>query len=74
MGRHGSGWRVRVAAPPSRGRANRALVELLAYVLDVERGRIAVVGGQKGRSKLVEVDGLDAVELGRRLAAASTGA
>lgn len=74
MGRHGSGWRVRVAAPPERGRANRALVELLADVLDVERGRIAVVGGQTGRRKLVEVDGLDAVELERRLAAASTGA
>lgn len=74
MGRHGSGWRVRVGPPPERGRANRALVELLADVLDVERGRIAVVGGQKGRRKLVEVDGLDAVELERRLAAASTGA
>lgn len=73
VGRHGTGWRARVAAPPERGGANRALVRLLAGVLDVERSRIAIVGGHKARRKLVEVDGLDAAELERRLAAASTG-
>lgn len=74
VGRHGAGWRARIAAPPERGRANRALVDLLAVVLDVERGRVAVVGGHTARRKLVEVDGLDAAELERRLAAAVTGA
>ena len=70
VGRHGAGWRARIAAPPERGRANRELVELLAGVLDVERGRIAVVAGQTGRRKLVEIAGLDEAELARRLDAA----
>ena len=70
VGRHGDGWRARVAAPPERGRANRALVELLAEALDVPRDRVTVVAGQTGRRKVVEVAGLDAAEIDRRLEAA----
>lgn len=70
VGRHGDGWRARVAAPPERGRANRALVELLADALGVPRGRLTVVAGQTARRKVVEVEGLDAAEIDRRLEAA----
>jgi uncharacterized protein (TIGR00251 family) len=70
VGRHGNGWRARVAAPPERGRANRALVALLADAVGVPSGRIAVVAGQTSRRKVVEVEGLDAAELDRRLQAA----
>jgi uncharacterized protein (TIGR00251 family) len=68
VGRHGDGWRARVAAPPERGRANRALVELVAEVAGVPRDRVTVVAGASGRRKVVEVDGLEAGELDRRLA------
>lgn len=70
VGRHGEGWRARVAAPPERGRANRALVELLAEALGVRRDQVAVVAGQGSRRKIVEVEGLEAPELARRLEAA----
>jgi uncharacterized protein (TIGR00251 family) len=70
VGRHGGGWRARVAAPPERGRANRALVGLLAEALGLPRDRVAVVAGRSGRRKVVEVAGLDAGELDRRLEAA----
>jgi uncharacterized protein (TIGR00251 family) len=73
VGRHGDGWRARVAAPPERGRANRALVELLAEALGVPRARISVVAGQTARRKVVEVDGLDEAEIDRRLEAESRG-
>jgi uncharacterized protein len=72
VGRHGDGWRARVAAPPERGKANRALEELLADVLDVKRSRVAVVAGQTSRRKIVEVQGLEAPEVVRRLEAAIT--
>lgn len=58
---------MRVAAPPERGRANEALVGLLASVLDVPAGSIRVVGGQRGRTKVIEVDSLDPREVERRL-------
>jgi uncharacterized protein YggU (UPF0235/DUF167 family) len=70
VGRHGDGWRVRVAAVPERGRANRALEDLLAGALGVPRDQVAVVAGRSARRKVVEVAGLDAAELDRRLEAA----
>jgi len=68
LGRHGAGWKARVAAPPERGRANAALEALLADALSVPRGSVRVVSGQGSRDKLVEVDGLDAEEIEARLA------
>jgi len=67
VGRHGDGWRARVAAPPERGRANDALCSLLAGLLQVPRGSVRVVGGQTGRRKIVEIDDLDSAEIERRL-------
>jgi len=68
VGRHGDGWKVRVAAPPERGRANEALVSLLASVLEVPASSLRVVGGQRGRAKVVEVDSVELGEAERRLA------
>lgn len=67
VGRHGDGWKARVAAPPERGRANAALVELLAEALGVRRGDVEVVAGHVGRRKTVEVAGLTAGEIAERL-------
>lgn len=60
---------VRLAAPPVDGAANAALIELLARALDVSRRSLAVVGGERSRLKRVRVDGLDAGQVARRLAA-----
>jgi hypothetical protein len=72
VGRHGPGWKARIAAPPERGKANRALEELLAAALGVRRDRVAVVAGLTARRKVVEVEGLEAPEVVRRLEAAIT--
>jgi uncharacterized protein (TIGR00251 family) len=70
LGRHGDGWKVRVAAPAERGRANAALLELIAGALALPRDRIQIVAGHASRRKLVEVADLAAEEVGRRLEAA----
>jgi hypothetical protein len=67
VGRHGDGWKARVAAPPERGRANDALVELLASALEIPQSSVRVVGGRRGRAKVVEVDELEPAEVERRL-------
>jgi uncharacterized protein YggU (UPF0235/DUF167 family) len=67
VGRQGDAWKVRVAAAPERGRANDALCVLLAKLLGVTVASVRVVGGASARRKVVEVDGLDAAELDRRL-------
>ena len=67
VGRHGDGWRARIAAPPERGRANEALCKLLAAALSVPRSSIRVVAGQSARAKVIEIEGLELREIERRL-------
>jgi uncharacterized protein (TIGR00251 family) len=68
-GRHGEGWKVRVSAPPERGKANDAVARLIADELGVSVRDVAVVSGTLTRDKVVEVEGLSTREAERRLAA-----
>jgi uncharacterized protein (TIGR00251 family) len=54
-----------VTAPPADGRANDALLQLLATEWDVPRRDLAIAGGQKNRSKVVHVAGDPALLLTR---------
>ena len=56
-----------MAAAPERGRANEALVELLAETLGLPRERVHVIAGHGSRAKVVEIDGLERAEVERRL-------
>jgi uncharacterized protein len=67
VGRHGDAWKVRVAAPPENGRANDALVRLLADALAVPRAAIRLVSGHGGRDKILELAGVEAAEVELRL-------
>jgi uncharacterized protein len=69
VGRHGDRWKVRVAAAPERGRANDALLELVAGALEVPADRIRVVAGATGRDKVIEVVGITGNEADRLLEA-----
>ena len=60
-----------VAAPAVDGAANRAVVDLCASYLAVPPSRILIVGGAHGRSKVLEVVGLDAGAIRERLVAAA---
>jgi uncharacterized protein len=70
-GRHGDGWKVRVTAAPEKGRANDAVVRLLADVLGVARDDVTIVAGHGSRDKVVELAGIDAGDADARLDAAS---
>ncbi|MFL5931404.1 MAG: DUF167 domain-containing protein [Gaiellaceae bacterium] len=69
VGRHGAAWKIRVAAPPEDGRANAAVVRLLADALGVPARTISVVSGHGARDKLVELAGIAPDEIDRRLEA-----
>ena len=70
VGRHGEAWKVRVAAPPEGGRANEAVVRLLAETLSLPRDAVTLVSGHGGRDKIVQLAGLDPTQIERRLSAA----
>jgi uncharacterized protein len=73
VGRHGDGWKLRVAEAPERGRANDAVLALIARTLDLPRARLTLVSGHGARDKVVEFGGIDPDEVERRLEAAGEG-
>ncbi len=58
--------KARVRAVPEDGKANTALVALLAATLDVPKSAVRIVSGATARLKRVEIVG-DAVALAARL-------
>ncbi len=73
VGRFGEAWKVRVKAPPEGGRANDAVVRLLAETLGLPRGDVVIVSGHTGRDKVVSLAGIGPEELDRRLVSAAAG-
>ena len=72
------GWRegalrVRVTAAPVEGEANRAVVALLARILGVRASAVSVARGERGRDKLIRIDGLSRDEIAARLAGVKEG-
>jgi uncharacterized protein len=67
VGRHGDGWKVRVAAPPEDGRANDAVIDLLAERVGLSRRALSIVSGHSARDKIVHMESIDRAESERRL-------
>lgn len=63
-------WRVRVAALPLRGKANKELIAFLARKLGLKKGDLTILKGETSRTKLVSVAGLAPEEVARRLSSA----
>ncbi|MBI5287525.1 MAG: DUF167 domain-containing protein [Chloroflexi bacterium] len=68
-----TGWegetlRARVSSAPVDGKANDALLRLLAKTLRVPASRITIVIGASGRTKVIEVDGISLDEIRARIA------
>jgi uncharacterized protein (TIGR00251 family) len=57
---------VAVNAPPVEGAANKAVVEAVASAFGLRRSDVALVAGQTGRTKIIELAG-DADLLAARL-------
>jgi uncharacterized protein (TIGR00251 family) len=71
VGRLGEAWKVRVAAPAEGGRANEAVVRLLAETLSLPREAVTLVSGHGARDKIVQLAGLDPTQIERRLSSAA---
>ena len=67
----GDPFRLRVTAPPENGKADAAVIALLAAALDINRSRLTIIKGTRSRDKIVGVESLTLEEAGRRLASAT---
>ncbi len=63
-------YRVKLTAPPVEGKANQALIKLLARHLVIPKRDISILAGSSSRTKTIRVAGLTAAEAIRRLKAA----
>lgn len=66
-GWYGEALRVRTAAPPVAGKADRAVAEMLARALNIPRTAVTLTRGHGFRDKVLEIVGIDEPELRRRL-------
>ncbi len=58
--------KARVTAVPEKGKANKALIELLAKSLKLPKSSISVISGDTARKKILRIDG-DTEEIAKRL-------
>jgi hypothetical protein len=49
-------WEARVKAPPVDGKANAALIALVARHFNVRKAQVRIKSGASGRLKLVQID------------------
>ena len=59
--------KIAVTAPPEKGKANAAVVAILAKALGVARSRVTIEGSQKSRAKRVRVSGAAAADVSQRI-------
>jgi uncharacterized protein len=56
-GEHDGALRVRIAAPPVDGAANRELIKLLAKLLKLPQSAVEIVSGATSKNKIVRIQG-----------------
>lgn len=72
-----AGWigdavKIRVQAPPEKGRANDAVISMLADFLNVPAKHLSICAGHSSPNKVVEVQGVSDAELINKLSVLAT--
>ncbi len=65
----GDALKVRIAAPPEKGKANRELLQLLSRQLQFRESDIAIVSGAASQVKTVEIKGATMSDISEKVAA-----
>ncbi len=69
IGMHGGRIKLAVTEPPDKGKANEAVVRLVAAALNLSASRVELLRGDTSRQKDLLVRNVDAAEVSRLLAA-----
>ena len=59
LGEHAGALKIALTAPPVDGEANAALIAFLAKKLGVSARQVRIVFGERGKTKRIEVEGID---------------
>ena len=58
---------VKIAAPPSGGKANKELTDFLSRTLGVKKFAITIVKGQTSRNKAIAIEGMSREDILKRI-------
>ncbi len=67
VGFHGQALKVKVTAPPTGGKANQRLIEILAEGLNVAKSQVEIVRGRTSRKKVVRIAYISPSQLRNKL-------
>ncbi len=60
-------FKIRIAAPPVEGKANRELIAFLSQKLGISKSSVTIVRGHTSRNKIIDIDGLSLEDITKRL-------
>ena len=69
VGQHAGCLKVAVTAAPEKGKANKAIIKVLAEALGVKKSQLNIVAGETSPRKKCHVSGISLDELHQRIAA-----
>jgi uncharacterized protein (TIGR00251 family) len=72
LGEYGSAIRIALRAPPTDGKANAEMIELVASTLEAPRSSVKLERGGASRSKWISVTGWSSEQVRAKLLASST--
>jgi uncharacterized protein len=63
VGEYGGRLKLAVTAAPEKGKANKAVIELLAGALHIPESSIHIISGESSRDKRLMIDGLSSLDI-----------
>ncbi len=60
-------WKIKIAAPPDKGKANKELIEFLSDCLQIRKDSVEILKGQTSHNKIISINGLTLDEVVKRL-------
>jgi uncharacterized protein len=74
MGLKNGIWRIKIAAPADRGKANKELIDFISHTLGLKKEAVTILKGHTSHDKLISVEGLSETEIRQKLGGEARGA
>jgi uncharacterized protein len=69
VGSSGGIWKIKIGAPPDKGKANKELIEFLSEALGVRKDSISILKGETSHNKILAIIGMNPEEVNTALSA-----
>jgi uncharacterized protein (TIGR00251 family) len=60
-------WKIKIGAPPDKGKANQELIEFLSDLLRIRKDRITILHGQTSHNKVILIEDLPEDEVLKKI-------